>query len=88
MEIPMSRFTGFSEKSFLKKIWNMGEVAMGCDAMAVFLEGIRLHWLFHAGFGEIRFLKWRDVVSSNSWFLAVLKGFSEGLPLFKLISFS
>ena len=25
-----------------------------------FLEGIRLHLLFHAGFGEIRFLKWRD----------------------------
>ena len=36
MEIPMSRFTGFSEKSFfLKKNWNMGEVAVGCDAMAV-----------------------------------------------------
>ena len=46
-----------------------------------FLEGIKLHWLFHAGFGEIRFLKWRDVINSNSWFLAILKRFSEGLPL-------
>ena len=49
-----------------------------------FLEGIRLHWLLRAGFGEIRFLKWRDAINLNSWFLAVLKGFPEGLPLFKL----
>ena len=48
-----------------------------------FLEEIRLHWLFHMGFGEIRFLKWHDVINSNSWFLAILKEFS-GLPLFKL----
>ena len=48
-----------------------------------FLEGIRLHSLYHAGFVEIRFLKRCDVISSNSWFLAILKGFS-GLPLFKL----
>ena len=46
-----------------------------------FLEGIRLHWLFHAGFGEIRLLKWYDVIISNSWFLAISKGFSEGLIL-------
>ena len=73
MEIPMSRFTGFSEKSFfLKKIWNMGEVAVGCDAMAV-----NFHWLFHAGFREIRFSKRRDVINSNSWFLAILKGFQK-----------
>ena len=36
------------------------------------------------GYGEIRFLKWYDVINSNSWFLAILKEFS-GLPLFKLI---
>ena len=29
-------------------------------------------------FGEIRFLKWRNINSSNSWFLAILNGFSEG----------
>ena len=50
-----------------------------------FLE-IRLHWLLHVDFGEIRFLKWRDVINSNSRFWAI-KGFSEGLPLFKLIFF-
>ena len=57
---------------------------MGSDAVALnfLLEGIRLHWLFHASFEEIRFLKWRDVINSNSWFLAILKEFSEGLPLF------
>ena len=41
-----------------------------------YFEGIRLHWLFHAGFREIRFLKWCGVINSNSWFLATLKGFS------------
>ena len=42
-----------------------------------FLEGIRLHWLyvFHAGFDEIRFLKSCNLISSNSWFLAILKAF-------------
>ena len=34
------------------------------------------------GFGEIRFLKWCHVNDSNYWFLAILNGFSEGLPLF------
>ena len=52
-----------------------------------FLEEIRLHWLFRVGFGEISFLKWHDVIISNSWFLAILKEFS-GLSLFKLIFFS
>ena len=62
----------------------MGKLGMGSDASCFkFLEGIRLHWMFHAGFWEIRFLKWRDVINSNSWFLAIFKGFSEGLPLFK-----
>ena len=50
-----------------------------------FLEEIRLHWLFYAGFGEIKFSEWRDVyIQFNSWFWAIIKGFSEGLPLFKL----
>ena len=26
-----------------------------------FLEEIKLYWLFHVSFGEIRFLKWHDV---------------------------
>ena len=38
-------------------------------------------------FGEIRFLMWRDVINSNSWLLAIIKEFSEGLPLFKVIFF-
>ena len=45
-----------------------------------FLEGIRLHWLFHAGFGEVRFL-----FDANSWFFSILKWFRDGFPLFKLI---
>ena len=53
-----------------------------------FLKGIRLHRMFHAGFGELRFLKWREVTNSNSWFLAILKGFLEGTPLFKIIFLS
>ena len=44
-----------------------------------FLEEIRIYWLFHVCFGETRFLKWHDVINSNSWFLAILKKFS-GLP--------
>ena len=41
----------------------------------------------HAGFGETRFLKRNDVINLNSWFLAILKGFSECSSLFKLIFF-
>ena len=41
--------------------------------------------MFHAGFGEIRFLKWCDVINSNSWFLTILKGFS--FTAFKLTFF-
>ena len=62
--------------------WSMGSECYRFK----FLEGIRLHWLFYVGLGEIRFLKWHNVISSNSWFLAILKEFS-GLPLFKLIFF-
>ena len=51
-----------------------------------FLQEIRLHWLL-VGFGEIRFLKWHDVINSNSWFLAILKDFSDLPLLFKLIFF-
>ena len=57
----MSRFTGFSEKSFFKKkrckIW--AKCGQWCYRFK-FLEGIRLHWLFHTDFGEIRFLKRRE----------------------------
>ena len=61
----------------------MGEVwAVMVSLQFKFLQGIRLRWMFHVG--EIRFLKWRDVINSNPWFLAILKGFSEGLSLFKL----
>ena len=58
--IPMFRFTGFSEKSFFfkEKIWNMGEEYGQWCYRFKFLERIRLHWMFHEGFGEIRFLKW------------------------------
>ena len=31
----------------------------------------------------IRFLKWRDEINSNSWFLATLKEFSEGFFFFQ-----
>ena len=37
------------------------------------LEEIRLHRLFHVGFGKIIFFKWHDVINSNSWFLANIK---------------
>ena len=85
----MSRFPRFSEKHYLqRKVWNMGKVCYGqwCCCFK-FLKGNRLHWLFHASFGDIRFLKWCDVINSISWFLTILKGFSEILPLIKLISF-
>ena len=66
----------------------MGKVCYEqCCYRFKFLEGIRIHWLFHAGLGEIRFLKGRDVINSNSWFFAILNRFSEGLPLLKLIFF-
>ena len=72
---------------FLKKSEIWAKYGQWCYRFK-FLEEIRLHWLFHVGFGEIRFLKWHDVINSNSWFLAMLKNFS-GLPLlFKLIFFS
>ena len=80
----MSRLAGLSDKSFFKKkseIWaKYGQWCYGFN----FVKGIRLHWLFHKGFGEIRFWKWLDVIISNSWFLEILKGFSEGLPLLNL----
>ena len=62
---------------------------MGSDATALnFTKELdSTDCFFHAGFGEIRFLKLRNVINSNSWFLAVLKEFAEGLPLFKLIFF-
>ena len=56
----MSRFTGFSEKYFFEKKNLKHEQSMGTGQWCYrckFLEEIRLHWLFHVGFGEIRFLK-------------------------------
>ena len=51
----MSRFTGFSENYyyyFVLKSLKHGR-SMGSFAISLSLEGIRLHWLFHALFGEI-----------------------------------
>ena len=39
--------------------------------------------LFHAGFGETRFLKWCDVINSNSWFFRRF-----AFTVFKLTFFS
>ena len=62
----------------------MGEAAMGCDAMAVnFLKELDSTDCSMWALERLDFQR-RDVINSNSWFLAILKGFSEGLPLFKL----
>ena len=75
-KIPMSRFTGLSEKSFFKKNLEYGkEYEQWCYCFK-FLERIRVHWMFHSGFGEIIFLKHSDVINLNSWFLTILKGFN------------
>ena len=61
---------------------------MGSDAIALnFSKELDSTDCSMGGFGDIRFLKWRDVISSNSWVLTILKGFSEVLPLFKLVFF-
>ena len=62
---------------------------MGIDCITLnFLKELDSNgWLFHASFGEIRFLKWRDVINSIFSFLAISKEFSERLPVFKLIFF-
>ena len=56
----------------------MGEVwaVIWCYHFKFLLEETKFHWLLHAGFGEIRFLKWRDVINSSSWLLLILKEFS------------
>ena len=75
---PCPGLLDFLGNPFFKKIWNMGKVYMGSRCYRFeFLEEIRLYLLFHVNFGEIRFLKWHDVINSNSWFWAILKGFSE-----------
>ena len=71
---------------FLKKSEIWAKYGQWCYRLKS-LEGIRLYSVIHAGFGEIRFLKLRDVINSNSWFLGILNEFSEGLRLFKLIFF-
>ena len=67
-----------------KEIWNFGEVWA--------VDAITLNFLTKLdstdcsmGLGDIRYLKWHDVNNSNSWFLTILNGFSEGFSLFKLI---
>ena len=76
----------FFKKKKKSEIW--GKYGQWCYRFKL-LEGIRLQchwqWLFDVDFGEIRLLKWHDEIISNSWFLAILKEFSEGLPLLKLI---
>ena len=90
VEVIRTRFSCPSLLDFLKnrfvfkKMWNMDEIwAVMLSLHFKFLEESRLYWHFYACFREITFLKWRDVINSNSWFMAILKGFS-GLPLFKL----
>ena len=84
----MSIFTGFSEKSFLfwKENLNYGQ-SMGSDVIDINFSQELNSTGCSMGFGEIRFLKWRDAISSNSWILVILNRFSEGFPLFKLIFF-
>ena len=61
---------------------------MGSEAIALnFSEELDSTDFSMGVFGQIRLLKWCDVINSNSWFLAIVKGSSEGLPLFKLILF-
>ena len=89
----MPRFTGFSEKFFLKKrnseIWAKtlhfsSNLPKELDS-TLQLDSEELD----SSFGEIRFSSSvMYIINSNSWFLAVLKRFSEGLPLFKLTFFS
>ena len=85
-----SRFTGFSEKSFFffNKNLKNGQ-SIGSDAIALNFskELDSTDSTDHADFGEIKFLKWNDVINLNSWFLAILKGFSECSPFFKLTYF-
>ena len=66
---------------FLKKSEIWAKYGQWCYCFK-FLKKIRLDWLFYVGFGEIRFSRWHGVISSNSWFLTILKAFI--LPLFKL----
>ena len=32
-----------------------------------FLEAIKLHWLLHVGFGEVKFSKWRNVCNQSKF---------------------
>ena len=83
----IQRFAGFSENYFYKKKSEIRAKSVGSDAIIAlnFSKGlIRLYWLFHVGFAEIRFFKWCDEANQSKFLgfaLAILKGFSEGLPL-------
>ena len=87
----MSRFTGFSDKSFKKKNKLQYGRSMSSDTIALNFStevdstGSSMVFGILMGFYFMGFLKWRQVNNSNSWFLAMLNGFSEGLPLFKII---
>ena len=82
--MPMSRFTGFSEKYKKKnlKYWQ----SIGSDAITLnFSKGLDFTDC-HAGFGENRFFK----VTWCNQFKLLLFGknfFFDGLPLFKLTFF-
>ena len=68
---------------FFKKKSEIWSIYGRSDAIALnFLK--KLHWLFHVGFGEIRFLKWHDVSIQSLGFWQYQK--LSGLPLFQLIN--
>ena len=83
----MSRLTGFSEKSFFKMISEIWAKILNFSLhFSKELNSIDCSmWVFE----RLNFQSDEMyVINPNSWFLAILKRFSEGLPLFKLIFFS
>ena len=77
----------FKETFFLKKrkeFWNFGKLCAVDTIVLKFLTKLDSTDC-SMGFIEIRYLKWHDVKSSNSWFLMILNGFSEDFLLVKLI---
>ena len=59
------------KKTKLKYGQSMGSHAIALNFLMK-LE-IRPQWLFDVGFREIKFLKWHDVINSNSVFLAIFE---------------
>ena len=78
VEIIRTRFScpfllDFLKNLFFLKNLNYGR-SMGSDAIALnFFNKLDSTKLFHVGFGEIRFLKWHDVINSKSWFLTIFQ---------------